>query len=606
MQNHARIVVVMGFALASHLGAGTRLVAQDAPSRPVEVAELVDGTKVAGRLVGDRTSGFGFVPDGGGDRIAWDRFSLIRIEPPIASGASTPAPFQVHLGVGHRLSGRLIRLDDSGVTLDPGLDRKPWKISRAGISALVQRPGEVQTLSDGFETLDPARWSQTGSPELRADRKLAGERALNLPAGSSSITTRLPEPLTSGRVELAFWDDAARIPGQRWYVDLTFRKPDSELATLRIVAGWAEETLAVETPSGPSMTVQPLVRKSGWRRLSVRFEPERASIGIDGDNLAHGRGLGGPLVEARIATETLGAAQAPPGLAAVVDEFRIVRLVEPSGRFEVDPSQDEVRLATGDQLFGVVESADGESIRLRFDGKPARTTWADASGIYTKRSAGASAMRDGFWAEVEWKTAPGDDPRDLDRVEGVVSALDDTTLTLDIPYAGRITIPRSSVTQIAPRGRGARMVVDSRARHLGDRNSTTLEPPQAEATPVEIRFKTATNPAGPASLLIDAVEVIGEEGTETYSAMVKAGELRTSLTLNGQKIGDLNTFVSVRTEAPNRLRVPIPAGVLKVGENTLRIDQIGTKSEPKLRDNLGITRIAVEFSSPNAAKGAKP
>jgi len=606
MKNRARTVIVMGLAFASLSGAGVRLVAQDAPPRQAEVAELLDGTKVTGRLVGDGASGFGFVPEGGGDRIVWGRFSQIRADPPIASGATTPAPFQFHLGTGHRLSGRLIGLDDSGVTIDPGLGRTPWKISRAGVSALVQRPGEVQTLSDGFETLDPARWSRTGSPELRADRKLAGERALNLPAGSSSITTRLAEPLTSGRVELAFWDDTAKIPGQRWYVDLTFRKPDSELSTLRIIAGWAEDTLAVETPSGPSMTVQPLARKSGWRRLSVRFEPDRASIGIDGDNLAHGRGLGGPLVEARIATETLGAAQAPPGLSAVVDEFRIVRLVEPSGRFEVDPSQDEVRLATGDQLFGVVESADGESIRLRFDGKPARTTWAEASGIYPKRSPGASAMLDGHWAEVEWKTTPGDDPRDLDRVEGVVSALDDATLTLDIPYAGQITIPRSSITRIAPRGRGARMVVDSRARHLGDRISTTLEPPQAEAAPVEFRFTAETVPPGPASLLIDALEVIGEEGTETYSAMVKAGELRTSLTLNDQKIGDLNTFVSARTEAPHRMRIPISDGVLKVGENTLRIDQIGTKSEPKLRDNLGITRIAVEFSSPNAAKGAKP
>ena len=45
-----------------------------------------------------------------------------------------------------------------------------------------------------------------------------------------------------------------------------------DLTTVRVIPGWGEETLAVETPGGPALNVQPLARKAGWHRLYVRFD----------------------------------------------------------------------------------------------------------------------------------------------------------------------------------------------------------------------------------------------------------------------------------------------------------------------------------------------
>ena len=49
--------------------------------------------------------------------------------------------------------------------------------------------------------------------------------------------------------------------------------------------------------------------------------------------------------------------EATEELAGHVDDLRLARLAEPSGRPEVDPTQDSARFLTGDQLFGRVLAA---------------------------------------------------------------------------------------------------------------------------------------------------------------------------------------------------------------------------------------------------------
>lgn len=597
-------VFLAGLLVAAPPGLPAQESSKAPPARP-DTAELIDGTRAAGRLQSDR-SGVVFLAEGGPAPIPWDRIRRIEFDGRGPEPSTAPAPFRVDLGSGYRLSGRFLRLDAASARLDGGAGRGVWTISRAGITAIAQRPGEVQILREGFEALDEARWSATGEPEVAAGRHLAGEKALRLPAGGASVTTRLPTPLGSGRLDLAFWDAGERVAGQRWFVDLTFRARNSDLSTLRVVPGWSEETSAVETPGGPALKVQPLERGAGWHRLSIRFEDERSAVAIDGDDLAHGRGFGGPLQEIRIATEATGAVQPPEGLAAVVDDLRLVRLVAPSGRFEVDPSQDEVRLVTGDQLFGAVPSADAEGVRLLLDDRPMAWNWSEVASLHTRRGPVSSPRIEGLWVEAEWRTAPGDDPRDIDRVEAVLAGADGEALLLDVPYAGRVRVPRDLMTRAAVQGRGARVILDPHAHHLGDRVSPDLDPPRAEAAPVTIPFTLADVPSGAASLLIDAVQVIGEEGTPDYSDLVKRGQLRTTASINERRIDDLNGHVLSRNEAPERLRLAIPPGVLKPGENRLRLDQIGTKDDPNLRDNLGILRLSIEFAPANRPGGSGP
>ncbi len=568
----------------------------------VETVELADGLKSIGQLVADPTSGVAFLRSGETVPIPLERVRSIKIEGPESDAPLGIPPFQVHLGNGNRISGKLLRLEGDKVRLDSGQGRLPWAVARSGITTIQQRPGEVQVLREGFETIDAGRWSQTGRPVVNADRHLVGDRALTLPAGGSSVTTRIPTPFGSGRVDLAYWDSATRAAGQRWFVDLTFRKGNSDLSTMRIVPGWTEEILAVETPGGPPLPVQPLSRKEGWHRLIVQFDDERVAVTLDGNDLAHGRGVGGPLIEIRLASETVGAAQPPEGLIAVIDDLRVVRLVEPSGRFEVDPSQDEVRLVSGDQLFGKLGACDADSVRLTLDGREIRLGWNDVAGLYPRRSSGSSSPIAGVWVDVEWRTVAGGDPRDLDRVEAVLAGVEETSVILDIPHVGRVSIPRDAIRQITVQGRSTRVLVDVHSHHLGDRTTPDLDPPQPEKAPFEISFILDKVPVGASSILLDVLKVIGEEGNREFSAIVKKGELRTSVSLNGKKLDDLNRHVSTSNESPVRVRIAMPVGLLKVGDNRLKLEQTGTLADPLLRDNLGVLRIAIDFASESPAR----
>lgn len=580
--------------------------AQDAPpaskSRLIESAELTDGSRVEGRLAAHSSGRVTFIAASNATPISWERIRNIQMDGPGLPGSLGIPPFQIGLGLGNRVSGKFLGLSGDQVLIDPGQGRSPWQVKRGGVTAIVQRPGEVQVLRESFETLDTKRWSQTGVVELTSEERFAGEKAMALPAGTSSITTRIAEPFASGRLDMAYWDPETRAPGQRWFVDLTFRKGTSDLSTMRIVPGWSEEILAVETPGGPPLTVQPLIRKKGWHRLVVQFDAERVAVTLDGNDLSHGRGVGGPLIEVRIATETVGAAQPPDGLKTVVDDLRVIRLVEPTGRFEVDPSQDEIRLVSGDQLFGKLGVCDAEWVRLTLDGRELRLGWNEVAGFYPRRVATASEPMSGLWVDVEWRTVSGRDPRDVDRVEAVFSGIDETNLLLDAPYVGRVAIPRAGVQQITVQSRSERILLDVHSHHLGDRMTAELDPPQAEPQPVEIPFTLGKVPTGDPSLLLDVLKVIGEEGNREFSSLVKKGELRTAVYLNGKKLDDLNRFVSTSNETPLRLRMPIPPGLLKEGENRLKFEQNGTLTDPLLRDNLGLLRIAVDFASESPVK----
>ncbi|MBX6313670.1 MAG: hypothetical protein IRY99_12240 [Isosphaeraceae bacterium] len=558
--------------------------------------ELGNGRTRIGRIVGDPASGFRFQPEGGGEAIPLETISLVTFEGASPDPAAARPPFHALLGLGQRLSGRLVRVDPDEIRLEEGPGGKAVTLARGGVHALIQRPGEAQVLSEGFETLANDRWVRLGEPELVGEPKREGRMSLKLPAGGTSLTYSLVEPVGSGRLEIAFYDSGARAEGQRWFVDLTFRGSAAEHETIRAVLGWSEETLAVESPGGPALGIQPLARKPGWHRLVVRFDPKRTDLIVDGNELAHGQGPGGPLVEIRLASQTSGQSPAPEGLAAYLDDLRLSRRVEPVGRMEVDPAQDEVRLVSGDQIFGQIQAADPEHIILKMAGRSVTLGWAEVSGLYFRRAPAVSAPVEGLLVRADWRSAPGAEDRATDSIEGALIAASDAAFLLATPYAGTLTIPRDRMSRLQVLGRALRIIIDPTAHHLGDRDVPDLDPPHAEGTTLEIPFVLDQVPAGEATLALDVVQVVGESGNPDFSDLVKDGQLRTVVRLNGQVLDAINRYIHDKNETPERIRLPIPAGLLKPGRNHLRFEQTPTKETTERFDNLGLLGTALEFA----------
>jgi hypothetical protein len=558
-----------------------------------EFVRAADATTVAGKIRPGAPGRFQFAPEGGGDPWPLEQVGPVYFEGAAADPSAAAPPFHVALGNGNRISGSLRAVTPETIDLETAAGRPPLSIQRAGAQALVQRPGEVQAARDAFEMLDEKRWSAVGEPVIAPFPDGAGTAGLKLPAGGAAVTYKLAEGLGSGRFEIVYHDDGKIVAGQHWFVDLTFRGPMG-LEPVQALLGWDEETLAVVSRGGPALAVQPLRRKAGRHRLSIRFGPGHTDLTVDGDELAHGDGPGGPLVEIRLATESLPRAESSPGLAAYLDDLRLVRFTEPAGRMEIDPSQDEARLITGDQLFGRLISGDPDHLLFEIADVRANLNWSEVSGVFLKRSPQSSEPLSGLWVRPEWQVGGGE-PAERDRVEGVLADIRDSSLQVAVPYAGLVEVPRDRLKRLDIFGRGKRIVIEPNPHHLGNRAADDLDPPRPEGPTLDIPFSLKTVPAGAAVLLLDVVQVIGETGNLDFSDLVKQGELRTVVLMNGRPFDTLNRHINTRNDVPARIRLPIPSGALKAGDNVLRFEQSGMKDDPRVLDNLGILNMVVEF-----------
>ncbi len=594
-------VVVPGLAAASG-GAGQGTLRD-------EFLEREGGLRVEGRLVFDAGIGFGFVPADDKEKrpLPLEPGTTVRLQSSEPPASSLPPLFQVRVGESARISGQLRAVRERAVTLAVPWQSAAVSVARPGVQALLQRPGEARVFVEEFELIDAGRWSVTGKPEPFAGSEGGVRRGVKLPAGEASLVRRLDEPLLAGRLEFSFRDEARVVAGRRWKLELTFRGPGGP-ATVRVVLGWDEESLAVESPDGPSLSVQRLARTAGPHRLAVRFGPEQIELSVDGKELAYGKGPAGPLETIRIATSSTAAGDPPEGLAGVVGEVQLVRFAEVPASLEIDPSQDEARLVVGDQLYGTIRKGDPERVAIDVDERPVSLDWGEVAGLFFRREPAAGAVIEGPQARVEWRASPGNSPRDVDFAEGAVIALTDSAITLSTSFSGTLSIPRDRLTRLRILEPGRLQVLDPAAHHLGDNisaSSPLLDPPLPEGGVLERTFEVKDIGAMRSWLVLDVVQVVGETAGTPYSNLVQRGELRTNLSINGKPIDYLNRHITTSNETPERVRIPIPPGALKAGKNVLRIEQTGTKNSPNELDDLGILQIAIQFDQP-AGGGASP
>ena len=95
------------------------------------------------------------------------------------------------------------------------------------------------------------------------------------------------------------------------------------------------------------------------------------------------------------------------------------------------------------------------------------------------------------------------------------------------------------------------------------------------------------------------MQVIGEEtGDPFFAGLVRKGQLRTVARVNGTVVDYLNRHIATKNEAPERIRLPIPPGLLRAGANAIRFEQGGRQGDPDELDDLGLLTIAVEFGPP--------
>lgn len=562
------------------------------------------GSRITGRLEGDAEKGFVLIPAAGGDPLPLEQLHQVEFAREPGQPAGSSPPFHVLVGPSDRLSGRLDRITSSQVFLAEGPGGRPLAIQRAGARAVVQSPGQAIVLVESFDNLDATPWKTSGKFELRESPRRAGNLGLRLPSSGSSLVLDLDQPVSSGRLEIAFYDEAQQVDGTRFLLELRFQSATGP-ASIQVVPGWESPFLAVRSRgAAPALAIQRLERHEGWHQLVVRFGPNRTAVSIDGNELAFGDGPGGTLTGLALVAEAPGRASEAVAT-AVFDDLRLSRFAEPLGPLEREVRQDELRLVSGDQIFGTLLEADARAAVVDLLGSRVQLSWQEVGGIYFARSTTPSPALEGLWGRLRWHAGGSDQAAPPDSAEGILLSFDDQSAQLQTPYSDPLWIPASALIALDVLGQHKRQVLDPCSHHLGSSPSATLDPPQPEGGLYELTFKFDGTITGKPELAFDLVELIGISGDLNFSERVKRGELVTHVSLNGQRFDQLNRHVTARNDTPTRIRVPIPEGLLRMGTNVLRLEQVGTQEDPARLDNFGLSCVALELT-PNPVREGAP
>ncbi|WZO96601.1 hypothetical protein EP7_003601 [Isosphaeraceae bacterium EP7] len=233
--------------------------------------------------------------------------------------------------------------------------------------------------------------------------------------------------------------------------------------------------------------------------------------------------------------------------------------------------------------------------------------WSETVGINFRRSPIQSRPVEGPIVLAEWRpvSGPAEDLDGIDGIEGALVGVSDVALTLETPFAGTIVVPRDRLSRLEIRSGWARRIVfDSHAHHLGNEVSSEppkLDPPQPEGGTLERTIELKVIPEGRPVLVLDVVQVVGETGNINFSKLLADGQLRTEVRLNGEMFDTINRHIKTSNETPERIRLPLPDGLLRPGINLIRFDQKGLNGDPDYLDDLGILAMAMEFEVPAPA-----
>jgi hypothetical protein len=556
------------------------LLASQAPAD--EEAHRPDGRRVSGTLSLDADNRLRFAPAGQAS-IPAEELSLIRFSRALPEPFRIAAPHRVLFRDGQQLTGQLLGLDSDALTL-----RTAWAdrlgVPRAAVAALVQPPGYRTLIEDDFR--DGTRgWATTGKP-VTAE---GDPPTLVLDQSGQSATCTLAAPLTAGRVGISF-QEKGPVVGLRWQFEVRFQEGDKPPRPLSVTLAGPGEAYEVDA-GGLEGTAVAVARSPGWHRLTVQFTPGSLRVTCDDTVLWYNleQGPGGALCQVSLrclAPKDNGKASGAVAFTA----FSVARAVDEPPHPAGDPTQDEVWLADGDQLFGQVVRADRRTLDTKGRYGSRTLPWADLRGCFLRHDAAPPYTSDG--AQVRLGLRSGLDAQP-DLLDGVLKGLDERQLTLKHALFGDLRLERARVQEVRPLFSGRRIELDNGLHHLGEQGKAVARPglpPRAEGAELRRTFTLAAVPEQ-ARLTLTVVQLPG--WGEGLRHDPEKGTFQTQVIVNDRCVDFLERLVDRATAEPRRLSIALPPRALRSGENVLLLRQVPDRQTQRYPHG-GVAGLAIE------------
>ncbi len=554
---------------------------------PLGAAEavLAGGKSLAGRLKLE-DGRLVFHPSGRHPALRLDQVHHVRLAFARVPPQRAAALFRATLADGSRLTGEMVGLDARSLRFRTGWARD-LVVPRSGVISLTQLPGFLATFTDDLENGLKA-WKTTGKVALSERQHVSGKHSLVLSAPGQTAEYVLADPLAAGSAAINFRDGESSA-GCRWLVEAEFRGERGPRVVRVQVAGDAEN-YRIDVPGSDQQGFR-APRRPGWHRLRIEFAPTTLLVTVDEAALWATRmhGPGGPLHKVRLVCQALPEGGRPRG-EVFFDDLGLACAVPPLRRQPADPRQDEIWLAGGDQLLGDLLRADSHAIEMKGRFGSRTWSWGEVRGLFFRQDRAAPLACDGEQVSLLLRSGAGPDP---DQVIGQVRALDDERLMLRSPLLGDLEVGRKYVRQVRWLFHGRRITLDRAARHLGPKGKVAagFQPARAEGESLHWTFRLEGVPPT-ARLRVDVVHLKGPG--DGIAAALARGELRTEVVVNGRVVDYLNRHVERSSREPRPLTIALPRGVLRVGENTLRLRQTPA-GKTRHYESCGITGLVLEM-----------
>jgi hypothetical protein len=484
-----------------------------------------------------------------------------------------------------QLTGELLGLDADTLRLQPAWSKAPLDVPRACVLEVANLAGSVPVFDDDFLTGAKA-WKLDGNPTVSKAELRQGPRGLLFDtAGQSAGYSELKNDLIeAGSFGVNFYDPGHRDAG-RWFLEAGFRSTFGPRQLEVTLAGDTNHYVVVF----PDVREKPksVLRQQGWHRLTMRFTANSFALIIDDRCLLESEEAspGGLFSYLCLGCTTL------PGQTKVsgkmwFDQASIARSVGPLRPPARDPSQDEVWLVSGDQLFGQLHRADRKTIDLEGRFGRRSLTWSEVRSLRLRNATCPLQITDGEHVRLQLAAGIG---VAADEIEGVLRKLDRDALVLQ-HAVGEVTIPRERVRQLQATFHGRRMELDNQAHHLGREVRAAFAIAQPEGLSLQRKFTLKDVPDS-ARLAVEVAHLQGRGDGPAIAQALQRGGLRTAVLLNGREIDYLNRLGERSSAERCRLRLPLPREALRVGENVLELRQMLDRQTGQYEDCMiyGIT-----------------
>lgn len=272
---------------------------------------------------------------------------------------------------------------------------------------------------------------------------------------------------------------------------------------------------------------------------------------------------------------------------------------------------DRVVLNSGDQVNGVVSEA-AQAIRIVVSEEDGRSILIDRKNVaavcFKQPESSEFKPVAGKFAQIDLVSDASCAIGGLEERFWIRSAIRQATddgLVTHHPLLGDVAVGWKMIQRITPLFEGSYQLIDAGPRHFGNGYRESFSCVEPHGTELALKFQLKQEQlALPTFISADIVELIpsriGTLKATPFLYEVRSGFLATQVFLNGDLVGTLNDLITIQspTTEPERVRMPLPARLMKIGKNTIHIRQTSAKHDVASFDDFEIRAIAVEIEHP--------